>query len=215
MLVAAVVDVRFLELRAESETYVMSHFPSISVMLGLALVYMGYASFHRHAPAGKSEWGTWADMQAIFQLVLALIVIAILASAVFSGLYTPKGRRSPSRLVAQLGLWALMGLGIFVAAKWTVLRDALGSLKMYMIGAFCVLVAWVSLAAVFARRAKLRPNYDYVLLPLCVMSVTTAVAAWWPEYIATSAFKWASSCTPSGTHSSSSASGSPSSGSAV
>ncbi len=75
---------------------------------------MGYAGFHRHAPAGKREWRTWADMQAILELVFALIVNASLENAVFSGLYTPTGRRSPGRLVAQLGLWALMGLGTYV-----------------------------------------------------------------------------------------------------
>ncbi len=85
---------------------------------------MGYEGFQRHAPAGKSEWTTWADMQAILQLVFALIVNASLANAVFSGLYTPTGRRSPGRLVAQLDLWALMGLGMYVAAKWMNLRSS-------------------------------------------------------------------------------------------
>jgi hypothetical protein len=57
----------------------------------------------------------------------------------------------------------------------------MAQLQKLMLGIFALLLALLGAAIVGARRNKLVPNHDYVLIPLACGSLAVAVVAWYAE----------------------------------
>ena len=179
-------DFRTFDVEPGATHYYLGNFPMVEAMVGGALIFQGYGSFHMHSCAGKCEYGAFMDLAGIFGLIWSLLVAASFQTCLTTGWYRPGRGLSPRG--AQLLAWVpFMALGAYFAARWDVIfLRALGmaQLQKLMLGIFALLLVLLGAAIVGARRSKLVPNHDYVLIPLACGSLAVAVLAWYPEEIA-------------------------------
>jgi hypothetical protein len=184
-LICAWRDFRTFDVFPGATHYYMGNFPMVEVMVGGALVFEGYGSFHMHSCAGKCEYGGFMDLAGIFGLIWSLLIAAALQVCLTTGCYRPGRGLSPRW--AQVVAWVFMAVGAYLSARWDVIflqNMGFANLKKLMLGVFALLFVLLGVAIFGARNKKLAPNHDYVLVPLALVSVIIAVLAWYPEEVA-------------------------------
>jgi hypothetical protein len=179
-------DFRTFDVLPGAKHYLMGNFPMIEVMVGGALIFEGYGSFHMHSCAGKCEYGGFMDLAGIFGLIWSLLVACSFQVCLTTGCYRPGRGLSPRG--AQFIAWVpFMAVGAYLSARWDAIFLAnmgFANLKKLMLAIFALLFVLLGAAIHGARHNKLAPNHDYVLIPLALLSVLVAVLAWYPEEVA-------------------------------
>jgi hypothetical protein len=175
-------EVRHCSWSACDEHFTLGNFPSLIAMVGLALVFEGYGSFHMHACGGQCAVGGFMDLAGIFALIYALLLVACAGALVFGKVLSP--RRGHKPWVLELICWLAMVFGAYLAARWDVIFEqsiGYGNMKRLMVGIFGLLFVLCGTCATLARCNGIRPNHDYVLIPLSMLSVLIAVLCWFPD----------------------------------
>ncbi len=166
--------------------YLMGNFPMVEVMVGGALIFEGYGSFHMHSCASKCEYGGFMDLAGIFGLIWSLLIAASFQTCLMWGWYRPGRGLSPRW--AQFIAWVpFMAVGAYLSARWDVIfleNMGFDNMNKLMLGIFALLFVLLGAAIFGARHNKLAPNHDYVFIPLAFISVLVAVLAWYPEEVA-------------------------------